>query len=119
MTFVYLAWNQLVVFEEGVFKEILQQMVSVKPPIGNCTVNGSILFNTLVTNIINLAFSLSIQIRSRWLRHRLAHSRQPSSHSGRWKWAVRLRQSVSIRPFRGIGSQFLCRMSVNQKRRNK
>ena len=32
MTYVNLMSNQLVVFEEGVFKEMLQQMVSVQPP---------------------------------------------------------------------------------------
>ena len=44
MTYVDLYYNQLVVFEEGVFKEILQQMVSVQPPIGYVSVNYSIYY---------------------------------------------------------------------------
>ena len=44
MTFVNLGSDELAVFEEDVFKEILQQMVSVQPPIGNFTVNYSIYY---------------------------------------------------------------------------
>ena len=64
MTYVNLMSNQLVVFEEGVFKEMLQQMVSVQPSIGYVDVSDSILFNTLVTNITKLAFSNWNQIGS-------------------------------------------------------
>ena len=42
MTYVTLSSNQFTVFEEGVFKEMLQQMVSVKPPIGLVQIGGSI-----------------------------------------------------------------------------
>ena len=52
MTFVYLGSNELAVFEEDVFKEILQQMVLVQPPVGYVLVQFSILFNTFVTKII-------------------------------------------------------------------
>ena len=52
MTFVYLDYNQLTVFEEGVFKEMLQQMVSVQPPIGYVNIAGSIFFNTFVLYVI-------------------------------------------------------------------
>ena len=52
MTRVSLNSNELVVFEEGVFKEILQQMVLVQPPVGYVLVQFSILFNTFVTKII-------------------------------------------------------------------
>ena len=46
MTYVDLRFNELAVFEEGVFKEILQQMVLVKPNVGYVYLNGSIFFNT-------------------------------------------------------------------------
>ena len=45
MTVVELADNKLDVFEEGVFKEMLQQMVSVQPPIGRVYLDYSIFFN--------------------------------------------------------------------------
>ena len=45
--------NELVVFEEGVFKEMLQQMVSVQPTIGGVNIAYSKFFNTLIyLNII-------------------------------------------------------------------
>ena len=47
MTYVNLMSNQLVVFEEGVFKEMLQQMVSVQPHTGGVTVLYSIQNSTL------------------------------------------------------------------------
>ena len=34
--------NELVVFEEGVFKDMLQQMVSVQPPKGYVNIEYSI-----------------------------------------------------------------------------
>ena len=43
---VDLGSNELVVFEEGVFKEILQQMVLVKPNVGYVSLYNSIIFNT-------------------------------------------------------------------------
>ena len=46
---VNLPANQLTVFEEGVFKEMLQQMMSVQFPIGRVHLNESKLFNTFVT----------------------------------------------------------------------
>ena len=49
---VDLGSNKLTVFEEGVFKEILQLMVLVQPPVGYVLVQFSILFNTFVTKII-------------------------------------------------------------------
>ena len=52
MTRVSLDYNELVVFEEGVFKEMLQQMVSVQPPIGYVNIAGSIFFNTFVLYVI-------------------------------------------------------------------
>ena len=45
MTWVDLGYNQLVVFEEGVFKAMLQQMMSIQPTIGYVDVSGSIFFN--------------------------------------------------------------------------
>ena len=47
MTYVNLMSNQLVIFEEGVFKKMLQQMVSVQPPTGGVTVLYSIQNSTL------------------------------------------------------------------------
>ena len=41
-TYVNLMLNELVVFEEGVFKEMLQQMVSVQPPKGYVNIEYSI-----------------------------------------------------------------------------
>ena len=67
MTWVGLAGNRLTVFEEGVFKEMLQQMVSIQPPIGSVRIDISIFPNTFVTCIIkciSLSFSNWIQIRS-------------------------------------------------------
>ena len=52
MTRVSLDYNELVVFEEGVFKEMLQQTVSVQSTYGSVYLSGSKLFNTFVTNII-------------------------------------------------------------------
>ena len=52
MTRIDLQWNKLTVFEEGVFKEMLQQMKSVQPPVGYVDVSASILFNTFVFNIM-------------------------------------------------------------------
>ena len=52
MTVVELADNKLDVFEEGVFKEMLQQMVSVQPPIGRVYLDYSIFFNKQL-HIIN------------------------------------------------------------------
>ena len=52
MTYVNLMSNQLVVFEEGVFKEMLQQMVSVQPPIGGVNIGKSIFFNAFVLYVI-------------------------------------------------------------------
>ena len=56
---VDLGSNKLTVFEEGVFKEILQQMMSVQFPIGRVHLNGSKLFNmfSLKSSNISLAFS--------------------------------------------------------------
>ena len=45
MARVYLPYNQLVVFEEGVFKEILQQMVSAQPPVGYVFVQSSTVYS--------------------------------------------------------------------------
>ena len=39
---VHLSDNELVVFEEGVFKEMLQQMVSIQPPIGYVSIQHGI-----------------------------------------------------------------------------
>ena len=58
---VNLPANQLTVFEEGVFKEMLQQMMSVQFPIGRVHLNESKLFNTFVTitsSNISLAYFL-------------------------------------------------------------
>ena len=66
MTCVNLDYNELDVFEEGVFKEMLQQMMSVQFPIGSVRIDISIFFNAFVLYIINyvsLAFSNRIQIR--------------------------------------------------------
>ena len=49
---VNLPANQLTVFEEGVFKEMLQQMVSVQPPKGSVVLEYSIFFNTFIPYII-------------------------------------------------------------------
>ena len=57
MTQVDLRFNELDVFEEGVFKDLLQQMMSVvRPPIisypiGYVNVDQSIFFNTF-SNLI-------------------------------------------------------------------
>ena len=42
MTWVSLSDNQLTVFEEGVFKEMLQQMVSLKQTNGYVDIDNSI-----------------------------------------------------------------------------
>ena len=52
MTCVSLDYNELVVFEEGVFKEMLQQMMSVKLLVGIVNIAGSIFFNTFVLYVI-------------------------------------------------------------------
>ena len=52
MTEIDLGSNQLDVFEEGVFKEMLQQMVSVQPPIGGVNIGKSIFFNAFVLYVI-------------------------------------------------------------------
>ena len=52
MTRVSLDYNELVVFEEGVFKEMLQQMMSVKLLVGIVNIAGSILYNTFVLYVI-------------------------------------------------------------------
>ena len=52
MTYVDLSSNELAVFEEGVFKEMLQQMVSVQPPIGGVNIGKSIFFNAFVLYVI-------------------------------------------------------------------
>ena len=44
MTVIDLYFTELTVFEEGVFKEMLQQMVSVQPPIGYVSVIESIYY---------------------------------------------------------------------------
>ena len=58
MTRVDLQWNKLTVFEEGVFKEMLQQMESVHSPVGYVDVSASILFNTFVSNIMKYFIGL-------------------------------------------------------------
>ena len=61
MTGVDLSDNKLVVFEEGVFKEMLQQMVSVQPPKGRVEIYNSIYSFTrsftFTSSNISLAFS--------------------------------------------------------------
>ena len=61
MTEVDLSDNKLVVFEEGVFKEMLQQMVSVQPPKGRVEIYNSIYSLTrsftFTSSNISLAFS--------------------------------------------------------------
>ena len=52
MTRIDLQWNNLTVFEEGVFKEMLQQMKSVQPPIGGVNIGKSIFFNAFVLYVI-------------------------------------------------------------------
>ena len=75
MTYVDLSYNQLVVFEEGVFKEMLQQMVSAQSPKGYVSLYESIFFNTFIPINISLTFSYKFRSVFRlWLRHRLAHS---------------------------------------------
>ena len=75
MTYVNLMSNQLVVFEEGVFKEMLQQMVSAQSPKGYVSLYESIFFNTFIPINISLTFSYKFRSVFRlWLRHRLAHS---------------------------------------------
>ena len=58
MTRVDLQWNKLTVFEEGVFKEMLQQMESVHSLVGYVDVSASILFNTFVSNIMKYFIGL-------------------------------------------------------------
>ena len=56
ITDVSLSLNDLVVFEEGVFKEMLQQMVSAQPPNRRVYVDGSIYsseFDTLHLEIFH------------------------------------------------------------------
>ena len=68
MTGVDLSDNKLVVFEEGVFKEMLQQMVSVQPPKGRVEIYNSIYSLTrsftFTSSNISLAFCTWIQIGS-------------------------------------------------------
>ena len=52
MTQVDLRFNELDVFEEGVFKDLLQQMMSVKLLVGIVNIAGSILYNTFVLYVI-------------------------------------------------------------------
>ena len=94
MTYVTLSSNQFTVFEEGVFKEMLQQMVSVKPPIGLVQIGGSIFLrirHLTHLEIFNWHFIIEFRLVHLRLRHRLAHSRQSSSPSCRSRWGVRLR----------------------------
>ena len=72
---------------------------------------SSLISPNVFINIIYYQFR-SVRLR---LRHGLAHSRQSPSPSTRSIWELRRWQSVSIRPFRGLESWILCRMSVNQK----
>ena len=59
MTRVDLRWNQLTVFEQGVFKNILQQMMKAQQPQkGYVNLTGSILFNTFVYNIMKYFIGL-------------------------------------------------------------
>ena len=58
MTRVDLQWNKLTVFEEGVFKEMLQQMESVHSLVGYVDVSASRLFNTFVSNIMKYFIGL-------------------------------------------------------------
>ena len=86
MTYVTLSSNQFTVFEEGVFKEMLQQMVSVKPPIGLVQIGGSIFLrirHLRHLEIFNWHFIIEFRLVHLRLRHRLAHSRQSSSPSRR------------------------------------
>ena len=88
MTYVDLRFNELAVFEEGVFKEMLKQMVSVQFPTGYVDVLLSILSLTS-SNIFHWHFQ--IEFRSAFclrLRHRLAHSRQSPPPSCRSRWSV-------------------------------
>ena len=103
MTYLNLMSNQLVVFEECVFKEMLKQMVSVQFPTGYVSLNISILSLTS-SNIFHWHFQIEFRSVCLRLRHGLARSRQSPSSSGRSIWMVRHRQSVSIRPFPGLGS---------------
>ena len=74
-------------------------------------------FDTLHLEIFNWHFQIEFSTVHLRLRHRLAHSRQSSHPSGRSKWEVRRRPSISIRLFRGLGSRILFRMSIKLKMR--
>ena len=94
MTVVELADNKLDVFEEGVFKEMLQQMVSVQPTIGYVSLYQSIYYlaRSSLSSSFNISLTFLIEFRSAFclrLRHGLAYSRQSSSPSGRYRREVR------------------------------
>ena len=49
VTQIDLGFNEFAVFEEGVFKDILQQMISVQLPIGYINIEKSMLFHTFIS----------------------------------------------------------------------
>ena len=114
---VDLGSNKLTVFEEGVFKEILQQMMSVQFPIGRVHLNGSKLFNmfSLKSSNISLAFSNWIQIHSLAVATSLGSFETIAISFRPFNGKVRRRQCISIRRFRGFGFPILYLLSVNQK----